>query len=55
MVDKVDTEYLDPPRGQLYLDRVEAAAMGVLVKSINDKDFDGADRCVEIMERLSIV
>lgn len=55
MEDKLETEYREVPHGQLYLERVEAAAMGVLVKSINDKDFDGADRCIEIMERLSIV
>lgn len=45
----------DGENGKLYLERVEAAAMGVLVKAIIDKDFDSADHCVEIMERLSIV
>lgn len=55
MQEELKVEYREVPHGQLYLERVEAAAMGVLVKSINDKDFDSADHCIAIMERLSIV
>lgn len=55
MLEKMETEFRDVQPGQLYLERVEAAAMGVLAQSILDKDFASADRCIEIMQVLSIV
>lgn len=54
-MDKLETEYREVQPGQLYLERVEAAGMQVLTQSILDKDWSSADKCLELMERLSIV
>ena len=40
---------------QDYLERVESAAMGVLVDCLINKDFEGVRCCLEVLERLSIV
>lgn len=54
-IEEVKSEYRDVPKGQLYLERVEAAGMQTLTQALIDKDFDVADKCIEVMERLSIV
>lgn len=54
-LEKVESRYQEVPVGQLHLERVEAAAMGVLVKAIIDDDRERAIWAVELMERLSIV
>lgn len=51
----MEIERREDQAGQLYLERVEAAGMQVLTQSILDRDWRSADKCVEIMERLSIV
>lgn len=55
MGDEVRTECREVPQGQLYLEQVERAAMGQLVECILNREFDMADRCVDLMVRLSIV
>lgn len=54
-LEEVKTRYEEVPVGQLFLERVEAAAMGVLVKAIIDDDRERAIWSVELMERLSIL
>lgn len=55
MSEELKSEYREEPHGQLYLERVEAAAMQVLTQAIIDKDWPSADHSIAIMERLSIV
>lgn len=54
-IEEFKDEYRDVPRGQLYRERLEAAGMQTLTQAVLDKDFETADECIEIMERLSIV
>lgn len=54
-IEEIKDEYRDVPREQLYRERLEAAGMQTLTQAVLDKDFETADKCIEIMERLSIV
>lgn len=54
-IEEVKDEYRDVPRGQLYLERVEAAGMQVLTQCILEKDWPSAREALGIMQELSIV
>lgn len=51
----VDMRFEEVPKGKLYLERVEAAAMEKLVECINQMDLFKADQLVTLLHRLSIV